>query len=93
MDHEKGSDRDLAREPSPVVPETKGGTTAERDFGKSDRYANKDNARDDNFRTMGDGTDWDNGRGASIGHGTAGANDVRSAEAEAPGVKTKEEKP
>lgn len=82
--------RDLSREPNPVVPETEGSTTSERDFGKTDRYANNDEGKDFNFRVVGDGTAWDSGRGASIAHGTSGENDVRAADAETPGLKTRE---
>ena len=41
-------------------------------------------------RDIGDGTAWDTGRGASIGHGTHSENDVRNADAETPGVKTRD---
>jgi hypothetical protein len=82
--------RDLSRESNPVVPETEGGTTSERDFGKTDRYANTDEGGDFNFRVVGDGTAWDSGRNASIAHGTHSENDVRGADAETPGVKTRE---
>ena len=83
------STRDLSREANQVVPETKSGTNEERDFGKTDRYANKDEGADFNFRTSGDGTAWDNGRQASISEGTRVETDTRSADAEAPGVKTR----
>ena len=82
--------RDLSREPNAVVPETEGATTSERDFGKTDRYANTDEGKDSNYRVVGDGTAWDSGREASIAHGARAGNDVRAADAEAPGVKTRE---
>jgi hypothetical protein len=82
--------KDLSREPNAVVPETEGATTAERDFGKTDRYANTDEGKDFNYRVVGDGTAWDSGRDASIAHGTRSENDVRAADAETPGVKTRE---
>ena len=88
---------DLSRETSPVVPETESGTTSERDFGKTDRYANTDEGKNFNFRTLGDETTWDTGREATVTGGTRVENDVRAADAEAPGVGTKpataEEKP
>jgi hypothetical protein len=81
--------KDLSREPNAVVPETESGTTAERDFGKTDRYANKDEGTDFNFRTTGDGSSWDNGRQASISEGTRVETGTRAADSETPGVKTK----
>jgi hypothetical protein len=81
--------KDLSRQPNPVVPETESGTTAERDFGKTDRYANKDEGKDFNFRTTGDGTAWDSGRDASVTDGTRTQTDTRAADAETPGVKTR----
>jgi hypothetical protein len=71
-----------------VSSDTKSGTTAEKDFGRTDRYANqdKDNKQNVNFTTTGDGTAWDSGRGSSITNGTRLENDVREADAEAPGV-------
>ena len=89
MGNQQKPARDLAREQNSVVPETEGGTTSERDFGKTDRYANKDDAEGDNFRTIGDGSSWDSGRGASIAHGTHNETDMRAADAETPGVKTR----
>lgn len=80
--------RDRSREPNAVVPETEGGTTSEADFGKSDRYANKDEGKGFNFRTTGDGTSRDSGRDASITDGTRVETDSRAADAENPGVKT-----
>ena len=81
--------RDLSRDKSGVVPETEGGTTKESDFGKSDRYANKDDQRNFNFRTTGDGTSWDSGREASITGGTRVETDTPAADAGTPGVKTR----
>ena len=81
--------KDVSREPNAVVPETESGTTAERDFGKSDRYANKDEGAGFNFRTTGDGSSWDNGRQASISEGTGVDTETRAADAQSPGVKTK----
>ena len=43
-------------------------------------------ATDINFTTTGDGTAWDSGRTSSIARGSAVENDLRSADAEAPGV-------
>jgi hypothetical protein len=85
--------RDRSREANPVVPETASGTTDERDFGKSDRYTNKDEGRAANFRTTGDGSAWDSGREASITDGTAVETDIRATDAETPGVKTKPASP
>jgi hypothetical protein len=80
--------RDLSREKNEIVPETESGTTTERDFGKTDRYANKDGGQDFNIRTTGDGTAWDSGRESAVTRGTAVETDTRAADAEAPGVKT-----
>ena len=74
------------------IDDARTGTTREKDFGRTDRYQNKDE-RDFNVRNVGDDTAWDSGRGASIGHGTHSENDVRSADAETPGVKTKKADP
>jgi hypothetical protein len=68
---------------NPAVPDPHQGTTHEADFGRTDRYATQD--EDFNVRNLGDGTDWDNGGGASIGD----ANDARIADTETPGVKTR----
>lgn len=81
--------RDRSRKPNPVVPETESGTTSEEDFGKSDRYANKDDEKAFNFRTTGDGTAWDSGRDASIADGTRVETDTRAGDAENPGVNTR----
>jgi hypothetical protein len=81
--------KDLSREKNAVVPETEVSTTEERDFGKTDRYANVDEGKDFNFRTMGDGTAWDSGREASVTRGSAVESETRAADAEAPGVKTR----
>lgn len=81
--------KDLSRDRNPVVPETESGTTSERDFGKTDRYANKDEGKDFNFRTTGDGTAWDTGRDASVTDGTRNETDTRAADASTPGVKTR----
>lgn len=67
--------------------------TRDRDFGRTDRYANKDEQQEAEVRNMGDGTSWDSGRESSIGHGTHSENDVRGADAETPGVKTKDADP
>lgn len=67
-------------------PDTKSGTTSEKDFGRTDRYANKDDEKDFNVTTTGDDTAWDSGRGSSITNGSRVENDVREADAEAPGV-------
>ena len=67
-------------------PDTESGTTDEQDFGRSDRYANKDDEKNFNFTTTGDGTAWDSGRNSSIAHGTPAEEDLRSADAEVPGV-------
>ena len=45
-------ERDLSRQANDVLPETKSGTTSEEDFGKTDRYANKDEGKDFNFRKI-----------------------------------------
>jgi hypothetical protein len=66
--------------------DTSSGTTSEKDFGKTDRYANKDREQDFNFTTTGDGSAWDSGRSSSAGRGTHNENDLREADAEAPGV-------
>ena len=88
MADEKRRERDLSRDENAIVPETDSGTTSERDFGKTDRYANKDDAEDFNFRTTGDRTAWDSGRGSSVAEGTSVETDIRGADAETPGVKT-----
>lgn len=72
-------------------PDTKSGTTDEKDFGRTDRYANKDNEKDFNFTTTGDGTAWDSGRTSSVTEGSRVENDLREGDAEAPGMKRKEE--
>ena len=64
------------------------GTTHESDFGRTDRYQNKD--EDFNVRNIGDDTAWDSGRGASIGHGTHSETDGRTGDAETPGLDGKE---
>jgi hypothetical protein len=86
---EQNKRNDLSREASPVVPETESGTTSERDFGKTDRYANTDEGKNFNFRVLGDETTRDTGREASVTEATRVENDVRAADAEAPGVRTK----
>lgn len=88
MDEQKPK-RDLSRETNAVVPETESGTTAQEDFGKTDRYANKDEGKDFNFRVVGDGTSWDSGRETTITEGTRIESDTRAADAETPGVKTR----
>lgn len=85
-DKERG---DLSGTPAPSVPDTDSGTTHESDFGRTDRYATKDDEEHFNVRNIGDGTAWDSGRGASIGHGTHSESDRRSADAETPGVNTR----
>lgn len=86
--------RDRTREGSAVTPDPKAGTTSEKDFGKTDRYANEDQEDTDfNVRNMGDDTAWDSGRGASITRGTRVENDTRAADAETPGVKTRRPEP
>ena len=52
-------------------PDTKSGTTEEKDFGRTDRYANKDNEQDFNFTTTGDGTAWDRAGIAQLPMGRA----------------------
>lgn len=81
--------QDLSREKNDVLPETESGTTEDREFGKSDRYANKDGGKDFNFRTTGDGTVWDSGGESAIAHGTSVETDTRAAEVETPGVNTR----
>lgn len=76
--------KDLSRRPNAVVPDTDAGSTSERDFGKTDRYANRDEVPDPDVRIIGDGTAWDNGRDAS--RGTRAETDTRAADAETPGV-------
>jgi len=46
-----------------------------------------------NVRNIGDGSAWDTGREASIGHGTHSISDTRSADAETPGVQTRDADP
>ena len=67
---------------------TDGSSTDEKDFGRTDRYANKDrgNEKEIDFTTTGDGTAWDTGRNSSITNGTRLENDLREADAESPGV-------
>ena len=67
-------------------PDTHSGTTEAEDFGRTDRYANKDDEKNFNFTTTGDGTAWDTGRNSSITDGTRLENDLREADAESPGV-------
>ena len=67
-------------------PDKKSGTTEEKDFGRTDRYANKDDEKNFNFTTTGDGTAWDTGRNSSITNGIRVENDLREGDAEAPGV-------
>lgn len=69
-----------------LPPDTKSGTTDEEDFGRTDRYANKDREKDFNFTTTGDGTAWDTGRTSSITGGSRIEKDLREADAESPGV-------
>jgi len=69
-----------------IPPDTHSGTTEEKDFGRTDRYANKDDEKNFNFTTTGDGTAWDSGRTSSITEGTRVENDLREADAESPGV-------
>lgn len=85
-DENRSKDRDRSTETNAVVPETRPGTTREEDFGKSDRYANKDGSDTFNVRTMGDETAWDAGREAAITGGTRGGTETRAADAETPGV-------
>jgi hypothetical protein len=80
--------RDLSRETNPVVPEVESGTTAEEDFGKTDRYANTDQGKDFNFRSMGDGSAWDTGREAAGRGGTRSDADPQAADTGTPGVRT-----
>ena len=68
------------------TPETKTGTSDDKDFGGPARNANQDDTKTINFTTTGDGTSWDNGRQSSITEGTRLENDLREADAEAPGV-------
>lgn len=84
--------KDRSRRPNAIVPETEGGSTSERDFGKTDRYANKDEAEDEN-RMIGEGTAWDSGREASIARGTGVESDTRAADAETPGMTTRPASP
>jgi hypothetical protein len=80
--------RDDVPSPNPAVSNPRTGSTHEADFGRTDRYTTKDDER--NVRNLGDGSDWDHGREASIGHGTHSETDMRSADAETPGVQTGE---
>ena len=81
------NDRDRSG-PNPAISNPDPGTPREKDFGRTDRYENKDE-KDFNVRNIGDATAWDSGRESSIGHGTHSVSDTRSADAETPGVKTK----
>jgi hypothetical protein len=67
-------------------PDTQSGSTDEKDFGRTDRYANKDDEKNFNFTTTGDGTAWDSGRTSSITDGTRVEKDLQEGDAEAPGV-------
>jgi hypothetical protein len=67
-------------------PDTQSGSTDEKDFGRTDRYANKDDEKNFNFTTTGDGTAWDSGRTSSITDGTRVEKDLHEGDAEAPGV-------
>lgn len=84
---------DLSRRRDAVVPETDAGSTSARDFGKSDRYANRDEVEGDNVRMIGDETAWDSGREASITRGSGVESDTRAADAETPGMKTRPASP
>jgi hypothetical protein len=67
-------------------PDTQSGTTDEKDFGRSDRYANKDDEKNFNFTTTGEGTAWDSGRTSSITEGTRLENELHEVDAGSPGV-------
>ncbi len=69
-----------------IHPDTHSGTTEEKDFGRTDRYANKDDEKNFNFTTTGDRTAWDSGRTSSVAEGTRLENDLREGDAESPGV-------
>jgi hypothetical protein len=84
-------DRDVTG-PNPAIDDSHAGTAREKDFGRTDRYENKDEP-DFNVRNLGDDTAWDSGRGASIGHGTNAVPRARAADAETPGVKTRDADP
>jgi hypothetical protein len=55
-----------------------------RTFGRTDRYANRDNQEE--FTTTVDGTAWDTGRNSSITDGSRVEKDLREADADTPGV-------
>ena len=55
---------------------------------KTDRSAHQDEGAV-NFRTTGDGSEWDNGRQASISEGTRVETETRAGDAKTPGPKTK----
>lgn len=90
---EQASREEQARGVENAAPDTTSGTTAERDFGRSDRYANKDRPEEFNVRMTGDRTAWDTGRGASVTRGTAVDTDTRIADAETPGLRTQPASP
>lgn len=72
-------------------PDTHSGTTSQKDFGRTDRYATKDDGKDFNFTTTGDDTPWDGGRNSSVTEGSRVEDDLRGADAETPGLKDTEE--
>jgi hypothetical protein len=72
-----------------AMPDPEPGTTSQRDFGKTDRYANQDREKNFNVRNLGDGASGDADREASVTGGTHVKSGSRSADAETPGVKTR----
>ena len=76
-----------------ALPHIESGTTDEKDFGKTDRYATKDGGKDFNFRVTGDGTSWDSGRESSITRGSSVETDTQAADVETPGVTTQPASP
>ena len=81
--------QDRDRKGNSIVPDAEPATNSERDFGKTDRYANQDQGKNFNVRNIGDGTVWDTGRDAAITDGTRGEAETRAADAETPGVQTR----
>lgn len=83
MADETRKDRDAA------MPDPEPGTISQRDFGRTDRYANQDQEKDVNVRKTGDGTSRETGREAPVTGGTHVETDTRSGETGTPGVKTR----
>ena len=74
---------------NPLDDDPKTGTTDEADFGRTDRYENKDEPGF-NVRNVDDDTASDSGGDASLGRGTHSERDVRSRDADTAAVAPEE---